>query len=55
MNKIISTISHVSNSIFNTISYASGLVNSLRRKNFTKMAEVRGVSHDRVRRDLKKL
>lgn len=54
MNKILSTISRVSNSIFNTVSYASGLLNSLRRKNFTKMAEARGVSHDQVRRELKR-
>jgi hypothetical protein len=51
--EILSTISNVSNKILNTVSYASGLINSLRRKNFTEMGKARRVSHDRVRRELK--
>lgn len=51
--EILSTISNVSNKILNTVSYASGLINSLRRKNFTEMGKARCISHDRVRRELK--
>lgn len=54
MIAVLSAISHLSKRILNTIRYASGLVNSLRLKNFTEMAKLRGVSHDRVRRDLQK-
>jgi hypothetical protein len=49
---MISAISNTSKKIFNTASYASGLINSLRRKTFTAMGIARGVSHDEVRRDL---
>lgn len=54
MSQILTTISQLSNGILNTIRYASGLANSLRLKNFTAMSRLRGVSHDRVRRDLQK-
>lgn len=53
MEQIIAAILRLSNRILNTISYASGLINSLRDKNFTQMGKVRKVSHDRVRRELK--
>lgn len=54
MNEILSAFFDISNPLINTISYASGLINSLRRKNFTQMGKARGISHDRVRNELKK-